>query len=50
MFSWLFGAETSFSKALSYNLLTGSVLMLFGAAVYSLLVGFPLAINSIANK
>lgn len=50
MFAWLFGAESSFSKALIYNLLTGSVLMLFGAVVYSALVGFPLAISSIANK
>ncbi|MCQ2461324.1 MAG: hypothetical protein MJ115_04190 [Clostridia bacterium] len=50
MLAWLFGAETSFSKALTYNLLIGSVLMLFGAVVYSTLVGLPLAINSIAKK
>ena len=50
MFAWLFGAESSFSKALVYNLLTGSVLMLFGAVVYSTLVGLPLIANAVAKK
>ncbi len=50
MLAWLFGAETSFSKALVYNLLTGSVLMLFGAICYSALVGFPLAVNALSKK
>ncbi|MBQ0135591.1 MAG: hypothetical protein KBS43_02525 [Oscillospiraceae bacterium] len=50
MFAWLFGAETSFTKALVYNLLTGSVLMLFGAFLYSAFIGLPLAVNNIAKK
>lgn len=41
MLAWLFGAEDSFSKALVYNLLTFSVLSLFGALVYAISVGIP---------
>ena len=50
MLAWLFGAETKFSNALAYNLLTGSVLMLFGAILYGLYIGLPVAIVSLANK
>ena len=50
MLAWLFGAETKFSNALAYNLLTGSVLMLFGAILYGVFVGIPVAVVSIANK
>lgn len=50
MLSWIFGAETSFSKALVYNLLSCSALLLFGAFAYVVLVGFPSAVAMLANR
>jgi hypothetical protein len=50
MLSWIFGAESSFSKALVYNLLSCSALLLFGAFAYTILVGFPSVLAMIANR
>ena len=50
MLAWIFGAETKFSNAIAYNLLTASVLMLFGAILYGIFVGLPVAVVSLANK
>ncbi len=50
MLAWIFGAESKFSNALAYNLLTASVLALFGAVLYGIFVGLPVAVVSLANK
>lgn len=50
MFSWLFGAENSFLKALVYNLLSMAALLVFGAVCYVVLVGFPAITVSLSNR
>ena len=50
MLAWLFGAESSFIKALVYNLITCSALLLFGAFVYAVLIGIPAVTVKLANR
>ncbi len=50
MLAWLFGAEKSYMKALSFNLLTFTLLCLFGTFLYGFLVGLPMLVLKLTGN